>query len=265
MAAILEKLRETLSAPTHRRLLTLLEQQGPLAVPTGIPDLDRALAYAGFPRSRITEVSGTLAGGVQTVLHHAVAAASASGSSAVVMDPRGCWYPPALLRLKARFAHILWMQPCSEKELLWFTEAALAENADLVVVDAPGPMLSNKTIQRLETKAGKANSALVFATRIGGRLPQALPYAASLRLEVSRQAAAWNSSLWVVIRKQRGPTPQAAFPIQLPHTQGDTDATPGLHILPPPALAVLPQGAPRRAQTGALLLTPAARTHARGG
>jgi hypothetical protein len=152
------------------------------ALPTGIAELDAALAMGGVPRGRVTEIIGTRSGGKTTLARRLVAQAIARGEPVAVIDgsrtlaPRD-WAPLAR-------AGVMWMvRPKSAKRAAWCADVVLRSGAfGLVVLDG-APPLSSGTAARLTRLARDAGAALVVV----GDAHRATQFSA-LRIVVARRA-----------------------------------------------------------------------------
>jgi hypothetical protein len=154
-----ESLRALLPAPLPH----------PPGLPTGLDVLDRALAANGFPRGRLTEVTG--ASGKLTLLRHVVAAALDRDEWVAYVDASRTLAP----RDWAEFAEQkFWgVRPTDAAKAAWCADVLLRSGSFALVVLDSAPPISRAITVRLTGLARDSNAAFVVvgpggATRLGG-------------------------------------------------------------------------------------------------
>ena len=151
-----------------RALLPAPLPQAP-GLPTGLEALDRALASGGFPRGRLTEVTG--ASGKLTLLRQVVAAAIERDEWVAYIDASRTLAP----RDWAQFAERrFWgVRPSEAAKAAWCADVLLRSGSFALVVLDSAPPISRAIAVRLTGLARESNAAFVVvgstgATRLGG-------------------------------------------------------------------------------------------------
>jgi hypothetical protein len=173
-AATLDSLRALLPAPL------------PVApgLPTGLDALDAALASAGLPRGRLTEVVGTT--GKLTLLRQVVDATVARGEWVAYIDASRTLAP----RDWAGFgANNLWIvRPPRGAQAAWCADVLLRSAAFALVVLDSAPAISRAITVRLTGLARESNAAFVVVGDGGGGVPASpTMLGGAVRLRVSRR------------------------------------------------------------------------------
>jgi len=147
-------------------------------MPTGVDELDRALASGGLPRGRLTEVVG--ASGKLTLLRQVVGAAAERGDWIAYIDASRTLAP----RDWSEFGDTkLWIvRPPEAGKAAWCADVLLRSSAFSLVVLDSAPPISHAVAVRLTGLARESNAAFVIvgsagATRLGG----------AVRLRVNRR------------------------------------------------------------------------------
>jgi len=147
-------------------------------LPTGLAALDNALASAGLPRGRLSEVVG--ATGKLTLLRQVVEAAVERGEWVAYIDASRTLAP----RDWAELGHTtLWIvRPPAAAQAAWCADVLLRSAAFSLVVLDSAPPISRAVAVRLTGLARESNAAFITvgaasATRLGG----------AVRLHVSRR------------------------------------------------------------------------------
>jgi len=161
-----------------RALLPAPLPQAP-GMPTGVDALDSALASGGFPRGRLTEITG--ATGKLTLLRRVVDAAVERGDWVAYIDASRTLAP----RQWAHLAHVpgIWMvRPPEPSRAAWCADVLLRSAAFSLVVLDSAPPVSRAIAVRFMGLARESNAALVVAspdsaTKLGG----------AVRLRVNRR------------------------------------------------------------------------------
>lgn len=183
---LLRALRDTLPAELAERLRTGAAPNETSALPrlaTGIAAVD-ALLGGGFPRGRLTEITGPLSSGRTSLALAVVAAATRAGEIAAVVDGADAFDPAAAAAAGVDLSRVLWARPSRPREALRCAERLLeARGFGVVVLDlesvgradarAADPIWLR--ISRSATASGTALVLVASSTRAG-------PFAA-LRLE----------------------------------------------------------------------------------
>jgi hypothetical protein len=152
-------------------LRALLPAPLPLAVgmPTGVGELDRALASGGFPRGRLTEIVG--ATGKLTLLRQVVQSAVERGEWVAYIDASRTLAPRDWSGLDNRR---LWMvRPPEAAGGAWCADVLLRSAAFSLVVLDSAPVVTRAIAVRLMGLARDSNAAFVVtgtadASRLGG-------------------------------------------------------------------------------------------------
>lgn len=152
-------------------------------MPTGLGELDEALASGGLPRGRLTEVVG--ASGKLTLLRHVVGAAVARGEWVAYIDASRTLAPRDWAYLGDCEALCI-VRPPDPARAAWCTDVLLrSAGFSLVVLDS-APPISRAVAVRLTGLARESNAAfVVVAGDRGARTPTQL--AGAVRLRVNRR------------------------------------------------------------------------------
>ncbi|HSM13080.1 MAG TPA: hypothetical protein VLA66_03365, partial [Thermoanaerobaculia bacterium] len=139
--SILARLEGTLAGRlrTARELLDLQATSGraasaPAGWATALPEL-AALLADGLPRGALTELVGRRASGRMSFVLALVAAATASGENAALVDLGDGLDPQRAVAAGVALDRLLWARPQSLRQALAATEALLAGGFPLVVAD----------------------------------------------------------------------------------------------------------------------------------
>lgn len=166
------------------------EEREDVPFPTGVPALDRLLG-GGLARGRLVELVGRRSSGRFSAALAAVAAATAAGEAAALVDLGDGLAPETAAAMGADLAHLLWLRPRTVKETLAAAEAALHGGFPLVVVELGNPPLAGgRGVEagwlRLARAARAHGAALLVASpyRVSGT-------AAAAVVVARRGRAAW--------------------------------------------------------------------------
>ena len=158
------------------------ERRAPL--PTGVAALDRPLG-GGLPRGELVELVGRRSGGRFSAALAALAAATAAGEAAALLDLGDGLEPAAAAALGADLERLLWLRPRTLREALAAAEATLHGGFHLVVVElGPPPLPGARALRATGPEAAWAR--LARAARAHG---SALLVASPWRLTGSAAAA----------------------------------------------------------------------------
>ena len=182
-----EALRSRLrSARELARELRDAAGEGPF--PTAVPALDRLLG-GGLPRGRLVELVGSRTSGRLSLLLAALAAATAAGEAAALVDLGDGLDPESALDAGIDLARLLWVRPPTLMKALAAAEMLIAGGFPLVALD-------------LGQRSGRGNEAawlrLARAARAhDSALLVGAPYrvsgtAAAVVLQAGRGCAAWR-------------------------------------------------------------------------
>ena len=107
LAAILTELEQAL-ADRPASAFRMPEGLPADTVPTGIGEIDRLTR--GFPRGRITEISGTDSSGRTSLLLSTLAQRTANGEACGLIDPSGVFDPASAAAMGADLDRLLWVR-----------------------------------------------------------------------------------------------------------------------------------------------------------
>lgn len=135
---LLHALRNSLPAELAERLRTGAAPNETSALPrlaTGIAALD-ALLGGGFPRGRVTEITGPLSSGRTSLALALLAAATRAGEIAAVVDAADAFDPASAAAAGIDLSRVLWARPSRPREALRCAERLLeARGFGVVVLD----------------------------------------------------------------------------------------------------------------------------------
>ncbi len=169
-------------------------RHAPECLSSGDPVLDRRLG-GGFPRGRLSEVFGTTSSGRTSLAHRLLAAATARGEIAALVDYRDRFDPRSAAAAGVSLSRLLWVRPHDEREALRACEILLGTRGIAIVLldlaDGIAPALARRLASvwpRLGHRAKAANVALLLLShdRLAGSF-------AALCLELRRGRALWPS------------------------------------------------------------------------
>lgn len=113
-------LPELLDALRQHGLRRGVEPAGPMparpALPTGQPDLDRALGTDGWPRGALALIDAPTGSGATSLALGTLAACQASGGMVAYLDPTGSLDPATASRLGVDLAWLLVVRPADATE-----------------------------------------------------------------------------------------------------------------------------------------------------
>lgn len=222
---LLRALRDTLPAELAERLRTGAAPSETSALPrlaTGIAAVD-ALLGGGFPRGRVTEITGPLSSGRTSLALAVVAAATRAGEIAAVVDSADAFDPASAAAAGIDLSRVLWARPSRPREALRCAERLLEARGFGVVVMlacAREPVVD----ARMQGAAGAAQRAVSERS-------------SSSWLRISRSATASGTALVLVASSMRaGPFAALSLEAHATHVQFATrpDWLEGLdaHVVP---------------------------------
>lgn len=192
------------------------------SISSGCLSIDLATGIGGFPRGRVTEISGVEGGGKTTLCLHTIAAAQKAGLVAAYIDVEHAIDPIYATRLGVDINKWLIAQPSSAEEALEIAQALIeSKTVGILVVDSvaalvpraelngemgdslPGlkARLMGQAMRKLIPVIHTSNTCVIFINQIrigigvmhgtaefqpGGK---ALKYAASMRVDIRRIAS----------------------------------------------------------------------------
>jgi hypothetical protein len=164
----LRALHDTLPAELAERLRTGAAPNETSALPrlaTGITAVD-VLLGGGFPRGRVTEITGPLSSGRTSLALAVVAAATRAGEIAAVVDAADAFDPASAAAAGIDLSRVLWARPSRPREALRCAERLLeARGFGLVVLDldlVAEPRIGDSIWLRISRSATASGTALVL-------------------------------------------------------------------------------------------------------
>lgn len=168
------------------------------AIPTGYPELDNALPWAGWPRGKLIEIiPEQVAIGEFTLLTPALAIMTREGQALVLIDPPQIPYAPALAQHQVQLERVLVTICREDKEQRWTVEQCLKSGACGAVLAWEQASLDDRSLRRWQL-AAEAGNGLAFVFRNPRAARQASP--AKLRLWL----AANMNALSITVLKGQG-------------------------------------------------------------
>ena len=162
-------------------------------LPTGVPALDRLLE-GGLPRGELVEVLGARSSGRLSLVLDVLAAATAAGESAALVDLGDHLDPSQAAAAGCDLARLLWVRPQKVEHALAAVEMLLGAGFQLVVVDLGlPPVRGGRGIEAGWLRLARAADAQ------GAALLVSAPYrasgtAAAAVLELDRGPVHWLRS-----------------------------------------------------------------------
>ena len=204
-ASALERLRGKLSqaidprdplsalAPLIDRLRSAREVGEVSPLVTSVPAVDALLA-GGLPRGALVEMIGARSSGRFSTALAAIAAATAAGEAAALVDLGDGLDPEAAVALGADLRRLLWLRPSTLKQALAGAEILLGGGFPMVVLDLGNPPVRGGRGReavwlRLARAAQAQGAALLVASpyRVSGT-------AAAVVLQAARGRARWQGA-----------------------------------------------------------------------
>ncbi len=137
---LLRALRETLPAELAERLRTGAAPNETSTLPrlaTGIATVD-ALLGGGFPRGRVTEITGPLSSGRTSLALALIATATRAGEIAAIVDGADAFDPASAAAAGIDLSSVLWARPSRPREALRCAERLLEARGFGVIVMLEG-------------------------------------------------------------------------------------------------------------------------------
>ena len=141
-----QPLPELLEALRHHGLRRGVEPSGPMpprpTLPTGQPDLDRALGTGGWPRGALAVLDAPTGSGATSLAFGTLAACQASGGQVAYLDPAGSLDPATASRLGVDLAWLLVVRPADAAEAVELASWLAREGRiDAMVLDLADTLL----------------------------------------------------------------------------------------------------------------------------
>lgn len=174
-------------------------------IPTGFPQLDKALQIGGLPRGHITELLGTPTSGMSTLALKVMANAQEQGDTAAYIDLGRTFDPDYAVRCSVHLGRLLLVRPTSGREALEIAQALIANGgAGILVFDSVPHLLSephrgrdmSSALRRLVAALPRSACAPLFLTPLHfGPVTSpdnypgdfTLPYHAAVRLLIEKE------------------------------------------------------------------------------
>lgn len=184
----------------------------PPHIPTGFPDLDRALGIGGLPRGRMCELVGPATSGKTTLALKFLAQAQAGGGQVAYVDQALYFDPDYAHRCGLDLSRLLVGTSHDLREALAATEALVRsgglsamvfDSLDFLWTDAQAAALLAATLNRLPAALSRADTTLLILHEtalaetpagVSGKIPvgaspalSTLSHSAAVRLQVVRE------------------------------------------------------------------------------
>lgn len=159
--------------------------------PTGIASLDQALAPAGVPHGRLTEIFGDFSSGKTTLAYALLAACTSLGDIGAYIDPEHCFFAPAAESAGIDLQRLIVVRPRETAAMRRAVDAVVRSGACAVVIldGAGGNALQTHHCARLVGQAEKTGTTLVALSRGDS---QVLASFASLRVRMRGLIPLWQ-------------------------------------------------------------------------
>ncbi len=165
--------------------------------PQSFPTLDELLA-GGLPRGKLVEMIGVRSSGRFSAVLAALAAATAAGEAAALVDLGDGLDPQAAAALGVDLGRLLWLRPATLKQALAGAEILLGSGFPMVALDLGNPPIrggrgAEAAWLRLARAAQAHGAALLVASpyRVSGT-------AAAAVLRTARGRARWLGAPWLL-------------------------------------------------------------------
>ena len=174
-------------------------------IPTGFPDLDKALGIGGIPRGRFTEILGAPTSGMATLTLKLIAKAQEDRDTAAYVDLSYTFDPDYAVRCGVSLERLLLIRPHGGREALEIAVSLIAGGGIGVLVfdsvshllgETHGPQLMSAALRQLVGVLAESPCALVFLTPLyfgdatsKDNYPSgfALPHYAAVRLLIEKE------------------------------------------------------------------------------
>jgi len=184
-----QPLPELLEALRDRGLRRGMEPTGPVpprpALPTGQPDLDRALGTGGWPRGALALLDAPTGSGATSLALGTLAACQASGGQAAYLDPSGSLDPATASGLGVDLAWLLVVRPANAAEAVELAGWLAREGRiDAMVLDLADTLLP-RGLDRLADLLVRSGCVTLL---LAGTGREAAGRVAGVRVALERQA-----------------------------------------------------------------------------
>jgi len=144
--------------------------EAPARLPTGLSDIDQLLGGSepGFPRGRLSEISGPISSGRTSLTLALLAQTTGAGEIAAHVDGADAFDPASAASAGTRLDRVLWVRAQGTAEALRCAERILeAHGFALVLLDLaiPNLRIAPAAGPRLARAAASTGTALVVMTR----------------------------------------------------------------------------------------------------
>jgi recombination protein RecA len=190
-------LPELLDALRDHGLRRGVQPTGPMparpALPTGLPDLDRALGTGGWPRGALALIDAPTGSGATSLALGTLAACQASGGLVAYLDPTGSLDPATASRLGVDLAWLLVVRPADGAEAVELAGWLAREGRiDAMVLDLADTFLSRGLPRGLSRGLDRLADLLVrsggVTLLLAGNGREAAGRVAGVRVALRRQA-----------------------------------------------------------------------------
>ena len=184
-----QPLPELLEALRHHGLRRGVEPSGPMpprpALPTGQPDLDRALGTGGWPYGARALLDAPSGSGATSLALGSLAACQAAGGVVAYLDPTGSLDPATAARLGVNLEWLLVVRPADAAEAVELAGWLAREGRiDALVLDLAGTILP-RGLDRLADLLVRAGGVIML---LAGEGRQAAGRVAGVRVALRRRA-----------------------------------------------------------------------------
>jgi recombination protein RecA len=188
-----QPLPELLDALRQHGLRRGVEPSGPMpprpALPTGQPDLDRALGTGGWPRGALALIDAPVGSGGTSLALGTLAACQASGGLTAYLDPAGSLDPATASRLGVDLTWLLVVRPADAGEAVelggWLAREG---RIDAMVLDLADNLLPRGLERGLDRLAGLLVRSGGVTLLLAGSGREAAGRVAGVRVALRRQA-----------------------------------------------------------------------------
>ena len=185
-------------------------------LPTGLASLDRLLAGQGFPRGRISELTGAISAGKTSLSLKLAATCTQQGMPVAWIDASQAFYPPSARQQGVILERLLLLRPTDLPGALKAADILLRGQAFPLVIfdwstdpaDGTAPLDVGAAIARLNGLCALSETVLLFLTS-PRTAREPLRYYATVRLELQRESLPFSLSR-ITPANQPNPAPAAA-------------------------------------------------------
>ena len=207
-------------------------------IPTGFPQLDKALGIGGIPRGRISELLGAPTSGMATVALKIISHAQQRGGMTVYLDVGQTFDPDFALRCGVRLENLRLIRPHNlSQALAILVDLIINGGIELLIFDLPVNLQSGQvpapkftaSMGRLLAPLSKSGGTLIFLTSLrplNNSLAAysdqvTLPHFATVRLLLQKErwlyeqqdVRGYEAQAWVIKNKLARPGQKVRFGI----------------------------------------------------